>query len=347
MRTGAHATPTRFGGSRPGVLITGAHGFVGRHLSRAVQPHAAWICTLDSAPHNAPSPAPATPYPLAAGLEFRADITDPEAVRVAIARIVDTLGAPTLVFHMAARAAVAESFTDPAGVYRTNVVGTAILLSCLADLCPGAKVLIPGTAHVYGRPSRADGLLDEDSPIEPHTHYGASKSAQEEVARLFGESGRLEPYVTRAFNHVGPGQARGFVLADFARRVAILEHQGGGALKVGNVAARRDFLDVRDVVDAYLTVVDQGVPGRPYNVASGETWSAQELLDLLLAEVDVPVTVESDPDLFRPADVLVLAGDAARLRALGWEPVHNLRDTIRETLDYWRDRISRESQEER
>lgn len=186
------------------------------------------------------------------------------------------------------------------------------------------------------------GALTETSPIGPDTHYGASKAAQETVGRLFYERRALPVYLTRAFNHCGPGQGPGFVFSDFARRLALLERSGGGVLSVGNLEAARDFLDVRDVVAAYFAVLERGEPALPYNIASGTPVRIGDILAAFLQEVFVDVEVTIDQSLVRPVDVPVLAGDASRLRALGWEPAHALCDTIRETLDYWRAQIIRE-----
>ena len=274
--------------------------------------------------------------------ELAVDLLDIRGVEAAISEAAERLGTPDTVIHLAAQSSVADSFANPAQTYEVNVVGTANLLSVLADASPEAKVLIPSSAHVYGPPTRPDGALDEGSPTVPDTHYGASKVAQEMVGRLFLERRGQQVYVTRAFNHVGPGQGPGFAFADFARRVALLEGRGGGVMRVGNLGARRDFLDVRDVVQAYLTVLDKGEPGVVYNVASGAAWSIQEILNMFLEEAKVGVDVAVDPALLRPVDVPILVGDAGRLRALGWAPRLDIRDTVRDTLDYWRERVAKE-----
>ncbi len=314
-------------------LLTGASGFVAGHLLDTLAARGTCISGLERIPQD-----PHRPLPCAAW--YAADVTDAAAVRAAMTDSVTHFGPPTHAFHMAAQASVADSFKDPGRTYHVNVVGTAVLLEVLADLAPAARVLVPSSAHVYGRPTRADGVLDEESPLAPDTHYGASKVAQEMVGRLFHERRGLPVHLTRAFNHVGPGQGPGFVFSDFARRLAELERSGGGVMSVGNLDAQRDFLDVRDVVAAYFTVLDRGEPGLVYNVASGQPWSMQAILDLFLAEARVEVEVRPDPALLRPSDVPVLVGDASRLRALGWEPRYDLRATVRDTLNDWRHRLA-------
>lgn len=317
------------------ALITGGTGFVSGHLPGCLEASGYGSVGLDvSSPKDR---GPAIPQSVERVCQWEyCDVTSAESVRRALDSVVGRLGSPSLVFHLAAQASVARSFDDPASTYRVNVEGTAVLLEELAVTAPDARVLIPSSAHVYGRPTRPDGVLDEDSPLEPDTHYGASKVAQEMIGSLYLSKRGLPVFLARAFNHVGPGQGPGYVFADFARRLVELERAGGGVLNVGNLDAQRDFLDVRDVVSAYLTILDRGEPGVIYNVASGRPRSIRELLHMFLAQVTVAVDVQLDRALLRPSDVPVLVGDAGRLRRLGWEASHDLVDTVRETLDYWR-----------
>lgn len=311
-----------------GALVTGGQGFVGRHLVAALATGTPWVACLDR--HE---------KAFSAGPHLVADLTDPARLQAALTELVRTYGPPVVVFHLAGQASVPRSFTHPAETYLTNVVGTAHLLEILAALAPAARVLIPSTAHVYAPPPDSTAVLDEGAPLGPTNHYGLSKLAQEEVARLFQRTHGSTVLVSRSFNHVGPGQGPGFVLADFARRLALLELQGGGTLTVGNLDAERDYLDVRDVVAAYRIIAERGTPGETYNVASGRGTSARELLAMLLEHMQVPVRVLTDPELFRPVDTPRLVGSVERLRALGWRPRYDLSRTVEETLDYWRAQV--------
>ncbi|MHB0981728.1 MAG: GDP-mannose 4,6-dehydratase [Thermoleophilia bacterium] len=332
------------------ILTTGSKGFVGRHIAAEAEARGYECIGLDHTRAVAATNASPTPGAMASRnadrtrVFYTADITDAAAVNAVLAQVIEDNGPPEYVFHMAAQASVAASFDSPAATYAANVVGTAVVLDALAELSPESKVLVPSSAHVYGPPPDAEGLLAENSPLVPETHYGVSKVAQEMIGRLYHERRGLPVYLTRAFNHCGPGQGAGFVFSDFARRLALLERAGGGALHVGNLEAARDFLDVRDVVDAYFAVLESGTPALPYNVASGAPVRIGAILEAFLEELTVEVVVRPDPALFRPVDVPVLAGDASRLRGLGWQPAHRLQDTIRETLDYWRAHIAREEE---
>lgn len=345
------------------ILITGAAGFVGKHLQEAIvqrMPNAR-LCLMDH-PSSGICGAGITVEYEDETFRVSADLTCNEDSRLALEALAKKVGVPDMVFHLAARAEVARSLRAPSDTYNTNVVGTARLLEALSDLTNTCRVLIPSSAQVYAAaalgapaagaaaPSETAGptaaeptapstirLLNETAPIGPSSHYGVSKFAQEEVGRLFYETIGLPVLITRAFNHTGPGQSTGFVVPDFARQIALLEREAVAArARVGNLDTRRDYLDVRDVVDAYLVVMEQGEPGRPYNVASGITWSARELLHMLTEMANIEVEIEVDQRLMRPLDVSYSAGDATRLRALGWTPSRDIRDTIKETLDYWR-----------
>lgn len=383
------------------ILITGAAGFVGRHLQEAIAQRMpqARLCLMDHPSSGICKAGAAIEYDEQTA-RVSADLTCAEDSRLALEALATNVGIPDLVFHLAAHAEVGRSFRAPSATYNANVVGTARLLEAISDLTNTCRVLIPSSAQVYaaagpcvaadscadspsddpdaandavatGGVSEVDGadaadgtpinttcLLDESAPIGPSSHYGVSKFAQEEIGRLFFETTGLPVMITRAFNHTGPGQGTGFVVPDFARQLAVLEREmateswvaaakralaeptktplPAGTIRVGNLDSRRDYLDVRDVVSAYLVVMERGTPGQPYNIASGTAWSTRKILEVLLSHCTVPISVYQDPKLLRPKDASVLIGDASRLRALGWQAQHNLSDTLRETLDYWR-----------
>lgn len=339
------------------ILVTGGKGFVGRHLCAALQvayPEAR-LCILDH-PSSGICAAAKRVETDGGAIRLSADLTCAEDLKFAMQALLQHAGPPDLVFHLAAQAEVGRSFIAPSQTYEVNVVGTARLLEALTDITLKARVLIPSSALVYAPPRFPEEgqkaativpLLDESAPIGPTSHYGASKFAQEQVGKLFWKSTGLPVLITRAFNHIGPGQGTGFLVPDLARQIALAERAAAhgkanesepapAVIRVGNLDARRDYLDVRDVVDAYLTVVERGTPGCVYNVASGVTWSGRELLDVLCSEAALPIQVEIDPRLLRPIDIPALAGDASRLRGLGWSPRRDIKETLKETLQYWR-----------
>jgi GDP-4-dehydro-6-deoxy-D-mannose reductase len=203
------------------------------------------------------------------------------------------------------------------------------------------RVLAVSSADVYGAVSEAELPLTEDSALRPASPYAASKVAADFLALQAWLGRRLPVLRVRAFNHLGPGQTDKFVAPALASRIARNEVEGGDVITIGNLSARRDFTDVRDVVRAYRLLVEHGEPGEVYNVCSGRDVAVQELADALLAMARRPMRFEPDPELLRPVDVPVLRGDHARLtKATGWEPQIPLAQTLTDLLDDWRTRLS-------
>ncbi|HEU5395306.1 MAG TPA: GDP-mannose 4,6-dehydratase, partial [Candidatus Methylomirabilis sp.] len=186
--------------------------------------------------------------------------------------------------------------------------------------------------------------LTEDRPLQPLTPYGISKAAAEQVGLFYRRARGLPVVVARAFNHTGPGQEPAFVCSDFARQIARIEAgQAEAVLRVGDLAARRDFSDVRDVVRAYGLLLEKGTPGEVYNVCSGKAWSIGEILGILRGLAGRPIAVEADPARGRSEDVPALVGSFAKLEAAtGWRPAIPLERTLKEMLDSWRGVVGRD-----
>ncbi len=192
------------------------------------------------------------------------------------------------------------------------------------------------SGQIYGMTADSQLPLTETSPMDFSSPYSVAKAAQENLVSMYAKLG-LESVIARPFNHIGPGQQPGYLVADLAKQIAELERGGGGTLRVGNLSSRRDFTDVRDIVRAYVLLADSGKAGEAYNVCTGESRSGQEVLELLLGLSDATISVEQDPARMRPADIPELRGDATRIRAdTGWRPQIPLEQTLSETLDYWR-----------
>jgi GDP-4-dehydro-6-deoxy-D-mannose reductase len=310
------------------VLVTGGCGFVGPYLIAALEKTGQQVIALGTSPTQALSIAP----------EWRSvDLCDRTAVSDLVASV-----RPTAVYHLAALSSVAASFEDPIPTYMTNVMGTAYLLDALRRQAPTARTLLISSAEVYG--GRTSPLL-ESTPFDPANPYAASKVAAEMIGLEHWKSQGLPVLRARSFNHTGPGQAPHFVVASFAKQIALIESGlQAPVLKVGNLTARRDFLDVRDVVRAYVALMAEGEPGAAYNVCSGQAIPMRALLDGLLSLCSVAIDVQEDPARFRPIDVPELVGSHAALsEATGWKPVISLEQTLKDTLAYWRDRVRVES----
>ena len=292
------------------ILVTGAAGFVGRHLLAALRDR-------DSSTE------------LTAWRRADVDLLDNDALTDAIAAL-----RPTRVYHLAGAASDADSWRTRAVTLRTNVIGTEHLLTALHAHAPGARVLIPGSALVY-RPKAT--ALREDDPVGPLSPYGLSKLAQEMLAQRAGAN-RLDIVLTRSFTHIGPGQRTAYAASSFANQIARIEAgQIDPVIDVGSLDARRDILDVRDVVAAYRSLMERGTSGTVYNVSSGAAHAMRTVLDRLLALARGPIAVRTDPARLRPSDYPMLLGNNARLKgATGWRPGFGLDDALARLLDYWR-----------
>ncbi|HVE94890.1 MAG TPA: GDP-mannose 4,6-dehydratase [Acidimicrobiales bacterium] len=290
------------------AFVTGGHGFVGPHLIDHL------IASGDE---------------VIAPQQQELDLDDAEALREAL-----RTAQPDAVYHLAALAHVGDSWDDPRRTFAVNATGTLHLLEAARRCDPLPRVLLIGSAEVYGIVKPDQLPLSEDTPLVPVTPYAASKVAAEYLGVQYHAGYDLPVVRARSFNHVGPGQRGSFVVADIARRIADAIRTGDRApIKVGNLAARRDFTDVRDVVRAYRLLIERGDPGAAYNVCSGVGTAVDELAHRLLALSDVDLAIEPDPALMRPVDVPVLIGDNRRLStSTGWKPQIALDDTLRDVI---------------
>jgi GDP-4-dehydro-6-deoxy-D-mannose reductase len=321
-------------------LVTGAGGFVGDYLARE----------LAAAGHEVVATDIVVPSGFPKDIAMRrCDLLDAGAVKALLADV-----RPDYVFHLAAQSSAARSFEEPRRTLETNVFGALNVLEAIRSLpylCPGARtrsgkvrMLSVGSSEEYGRRPRSAMPLDEESPIEPVSPYAVSKAAQTMLALQYERAFGVDVVAVRSFGHTGPGQAARFVLPAFARQCAeIRTGKREPVVKVGNLDVVRDYLDVRDVVRAYRMLAEEaGEPGA-YNVCSGEGLPLRDALDFFARACGVPVRIEVDPDLVRPADIPALVGDNARLRrACGWKRERSTEEMLGALFEYW-ERIARES----
>ncbi|MFZ2058079.1 MAG: GDP-mannose 4,6-dehydratase [Acidimicrobiales bacterium] len=295
------------------AYLTGGSGFVGYWLLRH----------LSDAGDTAVAPGP------------EIDVTDPALIAADL-----TAAAPDVVFHLAALTHVGQSWREPAETFRVNAMGTLNLLEAVATCEVPPVVVLVSSAEVYG-PAPGAAVLDEHAELRPVTPYAVSKVAAEFLGLQAFLGRGLRVIRARPFNHVGPGQADDFVVSALARRMVEAELNKGGTVQVGNLAASRDFTDVRDVVRAYRLLATNGAAGEAYNVCSGRAISIAALADEMAGLLSYEVRLVQDPDLFRPVEVPVLAGDASKLvAATGWHPTIALATTLSDALDYWRERLA-------
>lgn len=245
--------------------------------------------------------------------------------------------APAAVFHLAAFSSPRLSWQQPERALLTNIEMTLNVLEAARTEAPGAAIVLAGSGQAYGEPGAMP--VTEDSRLEPRNPYAVSKAACDMLGHQYATAHGLRVVRLRPFNHAGPGQSDDYVLSTLARQVAEAEAAGRDAvLRTGDVTSQRDFTDVRDVVRAYLLAASLE-PGA-YNVCSGRCVSIAELIDLLREQARVDVRQEDDPERMRPNEPPALQGSHARLMAAaGWEPRLPLERTVRDTLDWWRERL--------
>jgi GDP-4-dehydro-6-deoxy-D-mannose reductase len=304
------------------TLVTGAAGFAGWHL----------VEHLDSRPSlvgwRRPGGRSADSAPR---LTWQAvDLTDPVSVKRAFEDV-----RPVQIFHLAGAPNVATSWEHAADHLRINALGTHHLLEAVRRASHPCRILIVSSGQIY---EASEGPIDEDAPLCPSNPYGLSKLAQDQLARRAAADEGLDVVVARPFNHIGPRQQPGYAVASFARQIARIElGLAPPELHVGNLEARRDITDVRDVVRAYSCIMDGAPAGRAYNVCSGRAWRMGDVLDELLRLSPADIRVEIDRSRLRPRDASTVRGDASRIRSeLGWIPVIPVEHTLRDTLSWWR-----------
>jgi GDP-4-dehydro-6-deoxy-D-mannose reductase len=288
------------------TLVTGADGFVGRHALARLQ-----LADVET-------------------IAFTGDVRDADACLEQV-----RASRPGAILHLAAISSVADAWRDPDAVSDVNVGGTRNLLAAAATAAPDARFVLVSSAEVYGAVPEHEQPIGEDTPARPRSPYAASKLEAEAVAL----AADLDTVVARPFPHIGPGQDERFAIASFAGQIAAIERGAPAILRVGNLDARRDISDVRDVVGAYFALLGATGTADIYNVGSGRAWRIGDVLTSLLALAEREIEVVPDPERLRPADTPLLVGDASRIeRDLGWRAERPLEQTLLDILTFFRAR---------
>lgn len=268
-------------------------------------------------------------------IEFEeADITHREKIFSIIKKF-----KPDQVYHLAAQSSVSHSWEDPVETFRINVFGGINILEGLKIFCPECRILMACTAEEYGETDIPDKPVDEQFRIFPQNPYAISKSALDFLSSVYYGAYKLPVFISRAFNHIGPGQSERFVCSDFARQIALTESgKQEPEIWVGNIQSERDFLDVRDAVKAYYFIINKGRPGQVYNVCSGRKLKISDLLDMLISfSKRSDIKVKIDRKKLRAIDVKSMYGDNSKLKNhTGWIPGYSIETSLKDTLDYWR-----------
>ncbi len=317
------------------VLITGITGFVGSHLAEyalsrgdvEVFGTVRWRSRMDNVEG------------ILGDIDLiDCDLRDPSATRKCLEQI-----RPDYIFHLAAQSYVPASWNAPAETLTTNIISELNLLEAMRDLGLDARIQVAGSSEEYGLVLEDEVPIAETNPLRPLSPYAVSKVAQDFLAWQYNQSYGLFAVRTRAFNHTGPRRGQVFVTSDFSRQIAMIEKGlKEPVIEVGNLEARRDFSDARDVVRAYWLSLEKGEPGEVYNIGSGSAITIQEMLDMLLTMTDDRIEVMPMPERMRPSDVQILLADTTKFQEqTGWKTEIPLEQTLRDLLDYWRDCVAR------
>jgi GDP-4-dehydro-6-deoxy-D-mannose reductase len=309
------------------VLITGASGFVGRHLVQALLRRKAKIAGTCF-----PEKPDECGFPSGVIVEH-IDIRDKESLAYLVRDF-----APHWVIHLAALSNVRLSWEKRRETIEVNLLGTFNLVEVLREEAPRVRLLFVSSSDVYGLLKPIDHPLREDEPLRIVNPYAFSKASSEMLVAFYQQIEGIDSLIVRAFPHTGPGQSPLFVCSDWAYQIAQIEKgEREALLKVGNIEIKRDFTDVRDVVQAYLALLEKGRQGEIYNVCSGQAISLRWILETLIAQARQKIRVEIDPGRLRKTDIPVLYGDNSKLRKVtGWQPSIPLTQTLKDLLDYWR-----------
>lgn len=312
------------------ILVTGATGFAGSHLLDLL---------LSGSDELFGTYLTDKKEEYKSVNQIKLDLSNKDEVE----RVIDEIK-PDVVYHLAALASAAESFNNPSFTINNNVSSQINLLEALkkAEL-KDTRILVISSGEVYGYVARENLPIDEETPFNPTNPYAVSKLTQDFLGLQYYLAYNLKVVRARPFNHVGARQAPNFVVSSFAQKIVEIEKGKRDPLMVvGNLEAKRDFTDVRDMVRAYKLLIDKGEVGDVYNIGSGVSYKISDILDRLLklSPKGDEIKVEVDPKLFRPLDNPDLVCDYSKLKKItGWEPTIEIDDTLKYTLDYWRDLI--------
>lgn len=308
------------------ALIIGAAGFVGSYLIKHLKSTYDWELHVTKLPNEALDEEGVQIHDL--------DILKPAEVRDLLENV-----KPDYIFHLAAQSSVALSWKNPALTVDINIKGTLNILDSIREIPEyHPNVLLIGSGEEYGYIHADETPVHEEVTPRPGNIYAATKACQNMLGSIYARAYGMNLIMVRAFNHIGPTQTPIFVAADFCRQVAEIEAGlKPPVLHVGNLSAKRDFTDVRDVVRAYGLLVQNGKAGETYNIGSGHAISIQELLDMILSLSTVKISVETDPERLRPSDIPIIEADIQKLQSvIQWQPEIELNQTLLETLNYWR-----------
>ncbi|MFH1540647.1 MAG: GDP-mannose 4,6-dehydratase [Elusimicrobiota bacterium] len=313
------------------ILITGITGFAGSHLAEFLLSQNHEVHGIDrwrSKTENIDGFKDKITL-------HECDIKDYHSVKKTIEEVM-----PEKIFHLAAQSFVPVSWKAPSETIATNVIGELNIFEAVKELKINPWIQIACSSEEYGMVYENEVPIKETNPLRPLSPYGVSKVAQDLLGYQYHQSHNLNIVRTRTFNHEGPRRGEVFVTSNFAKQIAEIEkNKKPPILYAGNLDARRDYTDVRDIVRAYWLATEKCIAGEVYNICSGRDWKIKDMLNYLLSLSKVRVEVKQDPARMRPSDVQILLGDCTKFREqTGWKPEIPFEKTLEDTLNYWRER---------
>ncbi len=319
--------------NQPRSLITGITGFAGSHMAELLldEGHQVygtmrWRSRTENINH----------------IEDKLDLIEADLLDLNSLEEAVFAAKPDYVFHLAAQSFVPASWTSPAVTLETNVTGSCNLFEAVRAAQVDPVIQIACSSEEYGLVKPDEVPMNEDNPLRPMSPYAVSKVGLDFLGYQYFKSYDMKIVRTRGFNHTGPRRGDVFVVSTFAKQIAQIEAgKKEPVMKVGNLQAKRDFTDVRDMVKGYYLATQKGKPGEVYNIATGKSIKIKKMLDMLLEMSTVDdIKVEKDPKRMRPSDVPILEGDATKFKeATGWEPEVPFEKTLKDILQYWRENV--------
>lgn len=315
------------------VLITGVTGFAGSHLvdylltRNDCDIHGIWRWRSRTENIEHLKPGQITLH--------ECDLRDATSTFDVIERV-----KPDWIFHLAAQSFVPTSWVAPTESLTTNILAQVNIFEAVRRLGLKTRIQLACSSEEYGMVYPDETPIKETNPLRPLSPYAVSKVGQDMLGYQYWMSWKVDSVRTRGFNHEGPRRGPVFVASDFAKQIADIEKgRKAPVLHVGNLDAKRDFTDVRDMVRAYVLALEKCEPGEVYNICRGQCWTIRETLDMLLSHTTAKIEVKQDPARLRPSDVQILLGDNSKfVKQTGWQPVIPFEQTLRDMLEYWRAR---------
>lgn len=306
------------------ILITGSKGFVGKHVIERLKKNHQIITGFTDEERSSMQ-------------EFFWDVSSKDNWETVINK-----NKPDVILHLAAQSMVQKAWTDPSTTIQTNTLSALYMMESVQKYSPSTKIINIGSSEEYGLAGQIGKPITEETICNPQNPYAVSKYAASQLILQISSKNHLNAIHLRPFNHFGPGQREGFVISDFSSQICRIENgMQQPVIKVGNLDAKRDFTDVRDIVSAYVDIIEKDIAPGIYNICSQVPRRISDVLEYLIGESRISISLELDETRLRPSDVPLFIGSNAKIfNSIGWKPKLKFEESLRETLNWWRQSFS-------